>query len=1224
MIAHHTFRARAAIAALVAVFVITLPWTVSAQGVVVTITEPASGASVRGTTTVSASTSGLGSLTVMGVQFKLDGANLGAEDTVSPFTIPWNTTQSSNGPHTLTAVARLLIGGPTTSGPVAVTVDNLPPAVTINQAAGQTDPTNASPVNFTVVFSESITGFAAADVVLSGTAGGTRTVVITGGPSTFNVAVSGVTNGTVIASIAGGAAQDAAGNGSLASTSTDNTVTFDATPPSVTINQAAAQTDPTNASPITFTVAFSEPITGFAAADVAISGTAGGNTTVGVTGGPSTFNVAVSGMTNGTVTATIAGGAAQDAAGNSSLASTSTDNTVTFSATPPAPPSTPDLTAVSDSGVSNVDNITRTTAPTFAGTAEAGSTVKIFSDGIQVGSGVAADGTYSVITSPLSDGPHSITATATNGLNVASSPSAPLSVTIDTASPAVAVTAPAGGATVSGLVTVTAGASDGIGVVGLQFQLNAVSLGAEITSAPYSIAWDTAAVANGSHTLTATARDAAGNTAASAPVAVTVANNAVVRVQDTSGTIAFTPTGTWMQGYTGAFAWSGGTAALGFVAGQRATFSFNGTGISWISFRGPQAGIATVHLDGALVATVDSYTPELSMETVNFSVSSLALGTHTLVIEVTRTKNDASSDYYVVVDAFDVTGGTASPDTTPPLVTIAAPTHQSTVVGTTSIQATASDNVHVAGVRFFVDGAEIGDDTAAPYAVTWNSTPYPDGPHTLTAVARDDAGNSTTSPSVTVNVLNTTPPPAATATRFESHDPAIVYTDGTPAAGRPHRWWHGSRSRSWSGDISSFNRSAGARATFRFNGTSVRWIGFRSFWAGIARVSIDGGPFTDIDLFIPPCTSEQRLQGCRDEEPQTVVFTASGLAPGVEHTMFIESTGTKHGGESCTPSIECSQDYAVVVDAIDVGPALVMPVTGTRNDDTHQAATYTGAWLQNTDPEKAWNGGTAAVSDSAGSSVDLHVYRNDDQLDWLAWTCDRHRPHLPRRRARAGDRHVLAGRSQRHHLHGDQPCDWLAHHSDRGHGNAQRQVDREFGIRRCRRYADAARRSRSVGCLHHARWRDVDAGKRRQGVERRIGKYRDRDGRTFVDGRCESRIRVQRNGRELDRHARAVLRARRRVSRRLVRQPRGSVFSDRAGAGRASVADRSAGQSAHVEDRRRRRQERGVLQHDRYRGCVRCRGHASTTARDALSGNRGRHRVLRRMDRRGAIQLLER
>ena len=58
--------------------------------------------------------------------------------------------------------------------------------------------------------------------------------------------------------VAAGVASDAASNANAASTSTDNTVTFDATPPTVTINQAAGQADPTNASPINFTVVFSE------------------------------------------------------------------------------------------------------------------------------------------------------------------------------------------------------------------------------------------------------------------------------------------------------------------------------------------------------------------------------------------------------------------------------------------------------------------------------------------------------------------------------------------------------------------------------------------------------------------------------------------------------------------------------------------------------------------------------------------------------------------------------------------------------------------------------------------------------------------------------------------------------------------------------------------------------------------------------------------------------
>lgn len=112
----------------------------------------------------------------------------------------------------------------------AVLVDGVVPTVTINQAAGQADPTNASPINFTVVFSEAVTGFINTDVSLSSTAGAVSATVTPSGPNdgtTYTVAVSGMTiEGTVSASIAANMATDAAGNGNTASTSTDNTVAF--------------------------------------------------------------------------------------------------------------------------------------------------------------------------------------------------------------------------------------------------------------------------------------------------------------------------------------------------------------------------------------------------------------------------------------------------------------------------------------------------------------------------------------------------------------------------------------------------------------------------------------------------------------------------------------------------------------------------------------------------------------------------------------------------------------------------------------------------------------------------------------------------------------------------------------------------------------------------------------------------------------------------------------
>ncbi|MGH8511383.1 MAG: LamG-like jellyroll fold domain-containing protein, partial [Gammaproteobacteria bacterium] len=95
----------------------------------------------------------------------------------------------------------------------------------------------------------------------------------------------------------------------------------------------------------------------------------------------------------------------------------------------------------------------------------------------------------------------------------------------DTTPPTVSLTAPAEGATVSGIaVTVSATAFDTMGVAGVQFRLDDADLGTEDTTAPYAVTWDSTTAANGSHTLTALARDAAGNTTTSAGVSVTVNN----------------------------------------------------------------------------------------------------------------------------------------------------------------------------------------------------------------------------------------------------------------------------------------------------------------------------------------------------------------------------------------------------------------------------------------------------------------------------------------------------------------------------------------------------------------------------------------------------------------------------------------------------------------------------------------------------------------------------
>ena len=101
-----------------------------------------------------------------------------------------------------------------------------------------------------------------------------------------------------------------------------------------------------------------------------------------------------------------------------------------------------------------------------------------------------------------------------------------VTVGADNVAPTVSITAPAAG-TVSGVVTITASAADNVGVAGVSFFDGTTAIGVEDTASPYQATWDTRLYADGStHNLSATARDAAGNAATSAAVAVTVNNAA--------------------------------------------------------------------------------------------------------------------------------------------------------------------------------------------------------------------------------------------------------------------------------------------------------------------------------------------------------------------------------------------------------------------------------------------------------------------------------------------------------------------------------------------------------------------------------------------------------------------------------------------------------------------------------------------------------------------------
>ena len=214
--------------------------------------------------------------------------------------------------------------------------------VTVEQAAGQDDPTNTTPITFLATFSEPInpSTFTFSDVTLSGTAGADTVLISEVAPTdgtTFALTVSGmVGDGTVTVEIPAGGIQSLTGHANNASTSTDNEITYDITSPDVTVEQAIGQADPTSASPINFTATFSEPIDvgSFTTTDVNLGGTAAADTVVITEIAPNdgtTYKLSVSGMNAyGTVVVSLSAGVVQDQAGNVNTIRSSLDNSVLF------------------------------------------------------------------------------------------------------------------------------------------------------------------------------------------------------------------------------------------------------------------------------------------------------------------------------------------------------------------------------------------------------------------------------------------------------------------------------------------------------------------------------------------------------------------------------------------------------------------------------------------------------------------------------------------------------------------------------------------------------------------------------------------------------------------------------------------------------------------------------------------------------------------------------
>jgi hypothetical protein len=294
-------------------------------------------------------------------------------------------------------------------------------------------------------------------------------------------------------------------------------------------------------------------------------------------------------------------------------------------------------------------------------------------------------------------------------------------VTVDNTAPTgVAVTAPANGAIVGGTaVAIMAVASDNIVVESVQFQVDGNNLGARDKFPPYSINWNTTTETNGTHTLTAVARDRAGNATTSAPITVTVDNVAPTGVAVTNPL-----NGAYVRGTSVTIS---GTAS-------------DNTGVVGVQFKRDCPGFNTCVSIGSEILA-----PPYSTNW-NTVFPSTPDGTHSL----TAVARDAAGNPTTSAPI------TVTVDNTAPTAEIIQPESGEEVSGEIRVGGIASDNIAVASMQFSLNGSDLGELLvgSSPFYMILDTTSMRDGSYTLAATAYDMAGNSGYSHKVEITVNN--------------------------------------------------------------------------------------------------------------------------------------------------------------------------------------------------------------------------------------------------------------------------------------------------------------------------------------------------------------------------------------------------------------------------------------------------------------------------------------
>jgi hypothetical protein len=417
--------------------------------------------------------------------------------------------------------------------------------------------------------------------------------------------------------------------------------------------------------------------------------------------------------------------------------------------------------------------------------------VRFYVDGHYEGTDYSAPFTTTWFSRSVPNGVHVLTAEAYDDAgNVGTSASISVITNNDLTPPETSITAPAQGATVSGMVSLQATASDDRGMGRVEFLVNGVRVAA-VYSPPYVTSWDSHSVLNGSHALTTKAYDAAGNITTSAAITVSVAQpgaavyDPVLGVPVCAEVSSDCDSTALLQGRGPEGPELHAPNTLDGCADGTGQSAFQDEEIRWIKVsRADGAPFATgrrvrievgVEIETASSGRLDLYITSNAaapswtyLTTLTGSASGLqALSTEYVLpagsLQAVRANfryggsspSPCSTGSYD--DHDDLVFAVGQLDTTPPTVAITSPASNALVSSTLTVSATANDDFSVAKVEFYADQTLLGTDTSAPYSLSWNPASVPDGVHTLTAKAYDTADQVGTSAGVSVFVDNTAP-----------------------------------------------------------------------------------------------------------------------------------------------------------------------------------------------------------------------------------------------------------------------------------------------------------------------------------------------------------------------------------------------------------------------------------------------------------------------------------